>query len=200
MNECWISEKTVAESRERSGTGAGRFAGRQGSRRSLHRLMKVWGMRRHVRASEPLFLHGDDARYWYFLEAGSLRIFAPGADGVGSRAPLLRPAAFFSFGSGGRHELVCRAVEASTVICFDRRQVESQARHDHALEELLKDTARWELELTLCCASDRLARSHEDKPAPAPGLRQPVPSTGPPGMRAGNPKMEHVGLAESAPG
>ena len=188
MKECWTA-----------GTGAGRFAGRQGSRRSLHRLMKAWGMRRHVRASEPLFLPGDDARYWYFLEAGSLWIFAPGAEGIGSRAPLLSPDAFFSFGSGGRHELVCRAVEASTVICFDRRQVESQARHDHALEELLKDTARWELELTLWCTSNRLARSHEDEPAPAPSSRPPVPSAGPPGKRGGNPKMEQVGLAGSAP-
>jgi CRP-like cAMP-binding protein len=116
-------------------------------------------MRRRVQASEPLFLPGDDTRYWYFLEAGCLRVFAPGGEGRGSLAPLLGPGMFFSFGSGGSHELVCKAAEPSMVICLDRRQVASLARYDRTVAELLKDAARWELELTPHCAHERAARS-----------------------------------------
>jgi CRP-like cAMP-binding protein len=159
MNEWWISGKTVGSpSRERRGTGTERFVGCESNPRSLRRLIKAYGMRRRVHASEPLFLPGDDTRYWYFLEVGCLLVSAPGAERRGSLA-VLGAGTFFSFGGGGRHELVCKAVEASTVICLDRRQVESLARHDHALQKLLRDAAGWELELTLRRASERAVRS-----------------------------------------
>jgi hypothetical protein len=111
--------------------------------------MKVCGVRRPVHASEPLFLPGDATRYWYFLEAGCLHVFPPGGERQTPPPSVVGPGTFFSFGSGGRHELVCKAVEASTVICLYRRQVERLARHDHALQKVLVDAARWELEFAV---------------------------------------------------
>jgi hypothetical protein len=122
---------------------------------SLRRWMKVCGVRRPVHASAPLFLPGDDTRYWFFLEAGFLHVFPAGGERRTPPPSVLGPGTLFSFGSGGRHELVCKAVEASTVICLDRRHVESLARHDHALQKVLMDAARWELELTERCAGKR---------------------------------------------
>jgi CRP-like cAMP-binding protein len=154
INLCRNSENIVAAaSRARWFIGAGSPLGRE--RRSLppRLLVEVGGVRRRVHAGAFLFLPGDRARYWYFLEAGCLRVFAPGADQRGSPAPLLGPASFFSFGSGGHHELVCEAIEASTVVCFDRRKVEGLAHHDPALVRLLENAARYELTLTLRCAT-----------------------------------------------
>jgi CRP-like cAMP-binding protein len=154
INISRMSENTVgATSRVRSLDGVEGQTGRESDSLPSRRLIEVCGVRRRVHASEFLFVPGDHARYWYFLEGGCLRVFAPGGDGRVSLAPLLGPANFFSFASGGRHELVCEAVEASTVICFDRRKVEGLARHDTALARLLEKAARYELTLTLRCAT-----------------------------------------------
>jgi CRP-like cAMP-binding protein len=159
MSHCRVSENIVgAASRDRQGAGAGSAAGRESNYGSMRRLVRVCGVRRRVHALEPLFLPGDDTRYWYLLEAGCLRVFAPGR---GSVAPLLGPGKFFSFGSGGRHELVCEAVEASTVVCLAWRKVESLARHDPTLAQLLRNAARWELELTFQCAAAAVSRRVE---------------------------------------
>ena len=150
MNLCKLSKSHVSLAALGNWrAGAERAASSESKPRSLRRWMKVLGVRRPVRASEPLFLPGDCTRYWFFLEAGCLRVFAPGAEGRGSPASVIGPGTFFCFGSGGRHELVCKAMEASTVICLDRRHLESQARNDHALQQLLKEAARWELGLSL---------------------------------------------------
>jgi CRP-like cAMP-binding protein len=142
-----------AAARARLLDGAGGRPGLESGSLPSRRLIEVCGVRRRVHASEFLFLPGDHARYWYLLEEGCLRVFAPGADGRGSLVPMLGPANFFSFGSGGRHELVCEAVVASTVICFDRRKVEGWTRHDPALATLLEKAARYELTLTRRCAT-----------------------------------------------
>jgi CRP-like cAMP-binding protein len=128
---------------------------------SLQGLIEMCGVRRRVHGGEPLFLPVDATRYWYFLEAGSLRVFRPEAEGEGTLVTLLGPGKFFSFDSGGRYELGCEAMEASTVICLDRRKVDRLARQDPALAELLKIAARGELELTLQSATGAANRRLE---------------------------------------
>ena len=138
INHSCMSENNVgAASGSRLLAGAEGQLGRESGSLPSRRLFEECGVRRRVHASEFLFVPGDHARYWYLLEGGCLRVFVPGADGRGSASPMLGPANFFSFASGGRHELVCEAVEASTVICFDRRKAEALARYDPALAKLL---------------------------------------------------------------
>jgi CRP-like cAMP-binding protein len=92
MNPCWVSVNNVsAASRATWRVGAEDAVRGESNSCSLRRLMKVWGMRRRVHASEPLFLPGDDTRYWYFVETGCLRVFAPGAERRASLAQLLGP-------------------------------------------------------------------------------------------------------------
>jgi CRP-like cAMP-binding protein len=150
-----------AASRPTWRAGAGRASADKSTCLSLRELIEMCGVRRRVHASEPLFLPGDAARYWYFLEAGSMRVFHPEAEGRSTLVALVGPGKFFSFGSGGRYELACEAIEASAVICLDRRKVDRLAHHDLTLAELLKIAARGELELALLSATGAANRRLE---------------------------------------
>ncbi len=112
---------------------------------ALSELITRYGVRRKLVRGNILFSKGDRARFWYFLEAGTL-VLDPPETAPSNSSTTLRRGEFFSLSAGDERIATCRALDDATVICIDLREVESMAARNASFGEFLRKAVSRELD------------------------------------------------------
>ena len=112
---------------------------------ALGELITRCGVRRKLVRGSILFAKGDRARFWYFLEAGTLVLDPPEMAPSNSSTTLHR-GEFFSMSAGDERTATCRALGDATVICIDVREVEAMAGRNASFREFTRKAVARELD------------------------------------------------------
>lgn len=107
--------------------------------------LRSLGSVRELKAEEPLFHQGDEARHVYTMAAGSLRLYRLLFDGRRQITGFALPGEFLGISIDQSHEVTAEALEPSRVWCFPRSRFEHFVAENPGLKDSLLVLARQEL-------------------------------------------------------
>jgi len=125
-------------------------------------LLRPYAVRREIGAGSRLFVIGDPATHYFFVERGSL-VLERSRPRRNSNLRFAHPGDLFIFDCGGVHAADCTALGSTRLLSIERRRVENAARIDPALGQAVQAAHARELGLIL----QTLGVEHTGQPRPA---------------------------------
>ena len=126
--------------------------------------------RRYIAAQTALFDAKDTARYFYLVVAGEFLVQRRPARHGKPDIRMLTRGDFFIYDCGGRHAASCYATQDSIVLPIERQWLETLARRDRALADVLKCVHSTELQMILESLQSPAAASPVQQPGDADAL------------------------------